>query len=120
MFVFVVNRVIDVGGQKNQRKKWIHFFEGVTAVVFFVPLSSYDEFVEEDENSVSLRSFNSCVRVFPEISECLLPVSIGSFKCPVQITWFPKQATSSIVEIASSHLKGLCHGDFADFKSFLK
>lgn len=53
MFVFVVYRVIDVGGQKNQRKKWIHFFEGVTAVVFFVSLSSYDEFVEEDENSVS-------------------------------------------------------------------
>ena len=50
---FSVYRVIDVGGQKNQRKKWIHFFEGVTAVVFFASLSSYDEFVEEDENSVS-------------------------------------------------------------------
>ena len=50
---FSVHRVIDVGGQKNQRKKWIHFFEGVTAVVFFASLSSYDEFVEEDENTVS-------------------------------------------------------------------
>ena len=50
---FSVYRVIDVGGQKSQRKKWIHFFEGVTAVVFFASLSSYDEFVEEDENTVS-------------------------------------------------------------------
>ena len=53
---FSIYRVIDVGGQKNQRKKWIHFFEGVTAVVFFASLSGYDEFVEEDENSVSPRS----------------------------------------------------------------
>lgn len=50
---FSVYRVIDVGGQKSQRKKWIHFFEGVTGVVFFASLSSYDEFVEEDENTVS-------------------------------------------------------------------
>ncbi|KAL9982674.1 hypothetical protein ACROYT_G004745 [Oculina patagonica] len=58
-------RVIDVGGQKNQRKKWIHFFEGVTAVVFFVPLSSYDEFVEEDENSNAMLD---SLELFEEIS----------------------------------------------------
>lgn len=46
------HRIIDVGGQRNQRQKWIHFFEGVTAVVFFVSLSSFDELVEEDKNSV--------------------------------------------------------------------
>lgn len=64
---FSIHRVIDVGGQKNQRKKWIHFFEGVTAVVFFASLSSYDEFVEEDVNSVSLRSVNLCLRLFPMV-----------------------------------------------------
>ena len=69
MPVFLIYRVIDVGGQKNQRKKWIHFFEGVTAVVFFASLSSYDEFVEEDENSVSLRSVNLCLRLFPMAPE---------------------------------------------------
>ena len=46
------HRIIDVGGQRNQRQKWIHFFEGVTAVVFFVSLSSFDELVEEDKSSV--------------------------------------------------------------------
>jgi len=58
-------RIIDVGGQKNQRKKWIHFFEGVTAVVFFVSLSSYDEFVEEDEN---LNAMLDSLELFEEIS----------------------------------------------------
>nr|XP_058953948.1 guanine nucleotide-binding protein G(t) subunit alpha-2-like [Pocillopora verrucosa] len=59
-------RVIDVGGQKSQRKKWIHFFEGVTAVVFFVSLSSYDEFVEEDENS---NAMHDSLELFEEISQ---------------------------------------------------
>ena len=58
-----------MGGQRSQRKKWIHFFEGVTAVVFFVSLSSYDEFVEEDENSVSHRANGLCFRMFAKISE---------------------------------------------------
>lgn len=47
------HRIIDVGGQRNQRQKWIHFFEGVTAVVFFASLSSFDELVEEDKSSVN-------------------------------------------------------------------
>ena len=80
-FLFIY-RVIDVGGQKNQRKKWIHFFEGVTAVVFFASLSSYDEFVEEDENSVSPRYVNLSLRLFPIIPEgekIAIPLEGGSF-----------------------------------------
>ena len=48
-----VLRVIDVAGQKSQRKKWIHLFENVTAVLFFVALSEFDEFLEEDEALVT-------------------------------------------------------------------
>merc|ERR1719382_1827159 len=29
--------VFDVGGQKSERKKWIHCFESVTAVIFVAP-----------------------------------------------------------------------------------
>ena len=47
-------RVIDVAGQKSLRKKWIHFFEGVTAVLFFVALSGLDEAVEEEPTTVSV------------------------------------------------------------------
>eukprot|EP01084_Bolivina_argentea_P319548 554243_1 len=41
--------VFDVGGQKSERKKWIHCFEHVTAVIFVVSLSCYDEVMFEDE-----------------------------------------------------------------------
>lgn len=34
-----VYRLYDVGGQRNERRKWIHLFEGVTAVIFCAALS---------------------------------------------------------------------------------
>ena len=37
----------------NQRKKWIHFFESVTAVFFFASLTGYCEMLEEDTTLVS-------------------------------------------------------------------
>lgn len=50
-FVLEKNRfkMIDVGGQRNERKKWIHCFEGVTAVLFVSDISAYDRVLYEDE-----------------------------------------------------------------------
>ncbi|KAL5507593.1 GPA1 [Sanghuangporus vaninii] len=42
-------RLFDVGGQRSERKKWIHCFENVTALVFLVSLSEYDQMLYEDE-----------------------------------------------------------------------
>ena len=38
----------DVGGQRNERKKWIHCFENVTAVIFVAAISEYDQVLYED------------------------------------------------------------------------
>lgn len=35
-------RMVDVGGQRSERKKWIHCFQDVTAVIFCVAMSEYD------------------------------------------------------------------------------
>lgn len=42
--------VVDVGGQRSERRKWIHCFQNVTAIVFFVALSEYDMTLVEDRN----------------------------------------------------------------------
>ncbi len=49
-------KLFDVGGQRSERKKWIHCFENVTALVFLVSLSEYDQMLYEDESVVRLHS----------------------------------------------------------------
>jgi len=39
----------DVGGQRNERKKWIHCFDNVNAIIFVVALNEYDQMLFEDE-----------------------------------------------------------------------
>jgi len=41
--------IFDIGGQRSERKKWIHCFEGVTAIIFIVALSEYDLSLIEDQ-----------------------------------------------------------------------
>lgn len=42
-------RMFDVGGQRSERKKWIHCFENVTTILFLVAISEYDQLLLEDE-----------------------------------------------------------------------
>lgn len=50
-------RLFDVGGQRSERKKWIHCFEDVTAIIFCVAMSEYDQVLHEDETTVCLLIF---------------------------------------------------------------
>lgn len=43
-------RLIDVGGQRSERKKWINCFEDVTAIFFIVAMNEYDMYLREDES----------------------------------------------------------------------
>jgi len=53
-------RLFDVGGQRSERKKWIHCFEDVTAIIFCVAMSEYDQVLHEDETTVC------CTRIYPD------------------------------------------------------
>ena len=45
-------RMFDVGGQRSERKKWIHCFENVNALMFLVAISGYDQCLAEDKDGV--------------------------------------------------------------------
>ncbi|KAI9900044.1 hypothetical protein N3K66_004306 [Trichothecium roseum] len=42
-------RMFDVGGQRSERKKWIHCFENVNCLLFLVAISGYDQCLVEDK-----------------------------------------------------------------------
>ena len=61
----LTDSMFDVGGQRSERKKWIHCFEAVTCIIFCVALSEYDQVLLE-VNSInrmeeSLTLFGSIV-----------------------------------------------------------
>lgn len=51
--------MFDVGGQRSERKKWIHCFEGVTAIIFCVALSGKIPFNKESSIASSLTNYYS-------------------------------------------------------------
>jgi GTPase SAR1 family protein len=57
-------KMYDVGGQRNERKKWIHCFEKVTAVLFVGVLSEYDMVLYEDEK---MNRMDETLNLFDEI-----------------------------------------------------
>lgn len=56
---FVINsfkfQVLDAGGQRLERKKWINCFENVSAILFVVAVSEYDQVLFEDERVNRMR-----------------------------------------------------------------
>jgi len=50
-----IYEIFDVGGQKNERKKWMHFFDNTAAIIFVVALSGYDQLLWEDNRNNRMR-----------------------------------------------------------------
>jgi len=43
--------VVDVGGQRSERKKWIHCFECINSLIFVVAISEFDQKTFEDQTT---------------------------------------------------------------------
>lgn len=57
--------IFDVGGQRNERKKWIHCFDQVTAVIFVAAISEYNQVLYEDS---SMNRITEALLLFEEIA----------------------------------------------------
>lgn len=42
-------KLLDAGGQRSERKKWIHCFQDITCACFVLAVSEYDQMLFEDE-----------------------------------------------------------------------
>jgi guanine nucleotide-binding protein G(i) subunit alpha len=59
-----VFKVFDVGGQRAERRKWIHSFDNVTAIIFVTAISEYDQYLFEDRSKNRLEE---AIELFEEI-----------------------------------------------------
>jgi len=57
-------RMVDVGGQRSERKKWMYCFQDVTAVIFCVALSEFDLKLYEDDTT---NRMHESLKLFKEI-----------------------------------------------------
>uniref|UniRef100_A0A670ZIT7 G protein subunit alpha 15 n=1 Tax=Pseudonaja textilis TaxID=8673 RepID=A0A670ZIT7_PSETE len=63
----VTLRIVDVGGQKTERRKWIHCFENVIALIYLASLSEYDQSLEENNSENRMRESLDLFRTILEL-----------------------------------------------------
>jgi guanine nucleotide-binding protein subunit alpha len=79
--------MFDVGGQRSERKKWIHCFENVTSIIFCVALSEYDQVLLEESSQVRVLAPSSLAA--PDIlSQNRMMESLLLFDSVVNSRWF--------------------------------
>merc|ERR1712096_496741 len=47
-------KIIDVGGQRSERRKWLQYFTDVDAVFYFINLDGYQSKIAEDEKTLRM------------------------------------------------------------------
>ncbi|KAH3911586.1 hypothetical protein HBI56_163170 [Parastagonospora nodorum] len=106
--------MFDVGGQRSERKKWIHCFENVTSIIFCVALSEYDQVLLEESSQnrmmESLVLFDSVVnsRWFMRTSIILFLNKVDLFKAKLARSplgnYFPDYSGGNDVNRAAKYL----------------
>ena len=61
--------MVDVGGQRSERRKWIHCFDKVQAIIFLVAVSEYDQVLAEDETQVCYHHGHTVIIMFVYATE---------------------------------------------------
>ena len=81
--------MFDVGGQRSERKKWIHCFENVTSIIFCVALSEYDQVLLEESNQVPWPHLRiSMVHFTDRVLKNRMMESLVLFDSVVNSRWF--------------------------------
>mmetsp|Transcript_26130 Transcript_26130/g.42699 ORF Transcript_26130/g.42699 Transcript_26130/m.42699 type:complete len:442 (+) Transcript_26130:48-1373(+) len=78
--------IFDVGGQRNERRKWIQLFDNVNAVIFVAALNHYSSVLFEDETVNAMQE------------------SLDLFDKTLNSGWFDKQYTQFILFLNKNDL----------------
>lgn len=107
--------VIDVGGQRNERKKWKKSFQGVSAVIFVAAISEYDQMLFEDS---SMNRMAEALHLFSEIntSHWFKKSQIVLFLNKADI--FAEKITNISLKVCFPEYEGSC--DYTEAVNFIE
>lgn len=101
-------RMLDVGGQRGERKKWIHSFDSATALLYVASLSEYDQVLDEDR---SRNRMHESLDLFEGINNLpwfrTIPIILFLNKADI----FAKKVLRVDIGIFFPHYTGGCHYD---------
>ncbi|OCF36875.1 guanine nucleotide-binding protein subunit alpha [Kwoniella heveanensis CBS 569] len=107
-------KLFDVGGQRSERRKWLNIFDSVTALVFLIAISEYDQKLYEDETvnrmQEAMTLFESVAnsRWFTKTSIILFLNKIDLFRAKLPVSplsnTFPEYRGGSNYDAACSFL----------------
>ena len=80
--------MLDVGGLRSERKKWMHCFEGVTSIIFCTALSDYDEVLPEYPSQVRHMHSVPLAAVLIIPTQNRMKESLVLFESIVNSRWF--------------------------------
>lgn len=108
-------KLIDVGGQRSERRKWLHCFDSVTAILYFVAMNEYDMLLREDETSNrmidSIALFEGVCNSpwFKDVTFILLLNKADLFRQKIESidlnVCFPEYTGGCNFEVASEYIK---------------
>ncbi|XP_075707211.1 guanine nucleotide-binding protein subunit alpha-15-like [Rhinoderma darwinii] len=90
-------RLVDVGGQKSERKKWIHCFENVNCLIYLASLSEYDQQLEENREENRMRE------------------SLALFKGIMELPWFRNSPIILFLNKTDLLAEKICFSDLATY-----
>jgi len=102
--------MIDVGGQRTERRKWVHCFESVTAVIFCTSLSEYDQTLREDS---SVNRMKESLLLFDEICNSQWFRNIAMILFLNKIDLFQEKIATTDLTCCFPNYTGGCNHDLA-------
>ncbi|KAK2701571.1 guanine nucleotide-binding protein G(q) subunit alpha-like [Artemia franciscana] len=90
-------RIVDVGGQRGERRKWIHSFEDVTSVIFLASLSEYDQVLFESDRENRMKE------------------SLALFKTIINYPWFKNSSVILFLNKTDLLQEKIKHSHFINY-----
>lgn len=99
-------RMFDVGGQRDQRSKWIQVFEGIQAILFMMSCGDFDQTLREDPK---VNRLNEALCVFGDVWH-------NRYLCSAGVIVFLNKQDIMEEKIRSGKSIGEHFPEFASFK----